>query len=192
MDTRSEKQKMLDGDLYNASGEELTREREWVKDLCFDFNNTRPSDATRRSEILRELFGSVGADAEVVAPMYCDYGYNVSVGDAFFANHNTVLLDCAPITFGNNVFIGPNCGFYTAGHPIDAPTRNELLEFALPISVGDDVWFGAGVHVAPGVTIGSNVVIGMGSVVVKDIPDNVIAVGNPCRPVREISPDDRD
>ena len=113
------------------------------------------------------------------------------MGENFFANYNCVILDCAPVTFGDNVFIAPNCGFYTAGHPLDYPTRNALLEFAKPITVGDNVWFGGNVVVLPGVTIGSGSVIGAGSVVSRDIPENVLAVGNPCRPIRSINQEDR-
>lgn len=121
-----------------------------------------------------------------MAPFWCDYGYNIHIGRNFFANHNTIILDGGKVVFGDNVFIGPNCGFYTAGHPIDAESRNKGLEYAYPIVVGDNVWIGAGVHVMPGVTIGSNVVIVGGSIVVKDIPDNCIAVGNPCKVIRRI------
>ena len=108
------------------------------------------------------------------------------MGEDFYANHNLVILDCAPVTFGDHVFIAPNCGFYAAGHPLDAPTRNAALEYAKPITVGNDVWFGGNVVVLPGVTIGNNVVIGAGSVVVHDIPDGVVAVGNPCRPIKKV------
>ena len=113
------------------------------------------------------------------------------MGEYFFANYNCVILDCAPVTFGDNVFIASNCGFYTAGHPLDYPTRNALLEFAKPITVGDNLWIGGNVVVLPGVTIGSGSVIGAGSVVSRDIPENVLAVGNPCRPIRSINPEDR-
>ena len=114
------------------------------------------------------------------------------MGDNFFANHNLVILDCAKVIFGDNVFIGPNCGFYTAGHPQDSYRRNLGLEFALPIEIGNDVWIGGGVHVMPGVKIGNNVVIGGGSVVVHNIPDNSVAVGNPCKVIRQITKKDKD
>lgn len=117
-------------------------------------------------------------------PFWCDYGYNIELGEYFFSNHNLVILDGAKVTFGDNVFVAPNCGFYTAGHPVDAALRRQGIEYARPIRVGYDVWIGAGVHVMPGVTIGDNVVIGGGSVVVSDIPSNCVTVGNPCRPIR--------
>ena len=120
----------------------------------------------------------------------CDFGYNIEVGENFYANHGCVILDCAKVTFGDNVFIAPNCGFYTAGHPIDSKRRNAGLEYAHPITVGNNVWFGGGVQVMPGVTIGNNVVIGSGSVVTKDIPDNVVAAGNPCKVLRAITEED--
>ena len=125
----------------------------------------------------------------ITAPFWCDYGYHITLGENFYANHNLVILDVAKVTFGDHVFVAPNCGFYTAGHPIDFKRRNQGLEYAYPITVGSHVWFGAGVQVMPGVTIGDNVVIGAGSVVTKDIPANVVAVGNPCKILREISTD---
>ena len=120
-------------------------------------------------------------------PFHCDYGYNIEIGENFYANVNCVVLDEAKVKFGDNVFVAPNCGFYTAGHPIDAAERNKGLEYARPITVGDNVWIGAGVTVLPGVTIGDNCVIGAGSVVVKDIPANCIAVGNPCKVIKTIN-----
>lgn len=181
----TEKEKMLRQMLYDANYDaELVEERRQAKELCHDFNALRPSDEAGRQELLRRLLGKMGNACCIVAPFWCDYGYNIEVGDNFFANHNTVILDGGKVTFGNNVFVAPNCGFYTAGHPIDAKQRNAGLEYAYPITVGNDVWIGAGVQVLPGVNIGNNVVIGAGSVVTKDIPDNSVAVGNPCRVIR--------
>ena len=183
----TEKEKMLKQMLYDAAyDEELVRDREHAKELCYDFNQLRPSDVDGQKNLIKQLLGEICGNFEIIAPFYCDYGYNIEIGDNFFANHNTVILDCAKVTFGDNVFVAPNCGFYTAGHPIDPETRNKGLEYAYPITIGNNVWIGAGTHVMPGVTIGDNVVIGGGSVVVKDIPSNSVAVGNPCRVIREI------
>ena len=188
----TEKEKMQQQMLYDANYDtELIRERQVAKDLCYQFNQLRPSDETNQQQILSQLLGKKSDNCCILAPFWCDYGYNIEVGKNFFANHNTVILDGAKVTFGDNVFIAPNCGFYTAGHPINAERRNQGLEYAYPITVGDNVWIGAGVQVMPGVKIGSNVVIGGGSVVVKDIPDNVVAVGNPCHPIRPITEADK-
>lgn len=188
----TEKEKMQQQMLYDANYDtELIRERQVAKDLCYQFNQLRPSDETNQQQILSQLLGKKSDNCCILAPFWCDYGYNIEVGKNFFANHNTVILDGAKVTFGDNVFIAPNCSFYTAGHPIDAQRRNQGLEYAYPITVGDNVWIGAGVQVMPGVKIGSNVVIGGGSVVVKDIPDSVVAVGNPCHPIRPITESDK-
>lgn len=189
--TFSEREKMLAGLLYDANyNPELLEERNVAKDLCFEFNHTKPSDTATQTALIQKLIGKTGDNFTVVAPFWCDYGSNIEIGDNFFANHNCVILDGAKVTFGDNVFIAPDCGFYTAGHPLDAERRNQGLEYAKPITVGDNVWIGGGVKVMPGVTIGDNAVIGGGSVVTKDIPANVIAVGNPCRILREITPED--
>ena len=135
--------------------------------------------------------GTIKGSFAIIAPFWCDYGYNIEIGDNFFANYNCVILDAATVKFGDNVIITPNCGFYTAGHPLDSERRSKGLEYAYPITIGDNVWFGGGVQVMPGVTIGSDTVIGSGSVVTKDIPEGVVAVGNPCRVIREINDNDR-
>ena len=157
-----------------------------AKDLCFEYNNIKPSDTNKREELIKKLFGKTGKNITVQSNFQCDYGYNIQVGENFYMNHNCVILDGAKVEFGNNVFIAPNCGFYTAGHPIDYKMRNKGLEYAKPIRVGNNVWFGGNVVVLPGVTIGDNVVIGAGSIVNKDIPSNVVAVGNPCKVIKQI------
>ena len=178
--------------LYDANYDRaLLEERDKAKDLCHQYNQLRPSDRLGQQEVLKKLLGKTGENFILTAPFWCDYGYNIELGENFYANHNLVILDGAKVTFGDNVFIGPDCGFHTAGHPIDFERRNRGLEYAYSITVGDNVWIGAGVQVMPGVTIGSNVVIGGGSVVVKDIPGNCVAVGNPCRVLRPITEADR-
>ncbi len=136
--------------------------------------------------MLHSILGHIAGEILVEQPFYCDYGYNISVGDRFYANHNLVILDEAEVTFGDNVFVAPNCAFYTAGHPLDAVERNRGIEYARPITVGNNVWIGGNVCVLPGVTIGDNCVIGAGSVVVKDIPANSVAAGNPCKVIKTL------
>ena len=188
----TEKEKMLKQMLYDANyDKDLLVQRTKAKELCYDFNNLRPSDEKGQKEILKKLLGKTKNNFIVTAPFWCDYGYNIEVGENFYSNHNLVILDGGKVTFGDNVFIAPNCGFYTAGHPIDFERRNKGLEYAYPITVGNNVWIGAGVQVMPGVTIGDNVVIGGGSVVVKDIPSNSVAVGNPCKVIRAITEKDQ-
>lgn len=183
----SEKEKMLAGELYDANyNEELIKERIIAKDKCFEYNNLKPSNTEEREKILRSLIGNTKENFLIEQPFICDYGYNIKIGERFYSNHNLIILDANKVEFGDNVFIGPNCGFYTAGHPLDAESRNKGLEYAKPIKVGNNVWFGGNVIVLPGVTIGNNVVIGAGSIVTKDIPSNVIAVGNPCKAIKEI------
>lgn len=183
----TEKEKMLAGELYDANNdEELLRERDACHQLCYELNQTPPQKTEERLAIVKRLLGSAKGCATVVSPFVCDYGWNVSVGENFFINAGCVMLDEAPITFGDNVFIGPQCGFYTAIHPLDATRRNAGLECARPIAVGNNVWIGGHVTVLPGVSIGDGAVIGAGSVVTRDIPPRVVVVGNPCRVVREL------
>lgn len=182
---------MLAGLIYDANYDEaLIAERLACKELCRDYNDLRPRRTAEREALLRKILGESREGLLIEQPFYCDYGYNIRVGRNFYANFNLVILDEAPVTFGDNVFIAPNCGFYTAGHPLDPAERNKGLEYARPITVGDNVWIGAGVSVLPGVTIGDNCVIGAGSVVVRDIPSNSVAVGNPCRVIKKISTPD--
>ena len=183
----TEKEKRARGELYDANyDKELLKEMEKTKELCYEYNNLRPTEIEKKDEVIKKILGKTGKNIRIEPNFYCDYGYNIFVGDNFYMNYNCVILDGAKVEFGDNVFIGPNCGFYTAGHPIEIDLRNKGLEYAKPIKVGDNVWFGGNVVVLPGVTIGNNVTIGAGSVVTKDIPDNSVAYGNPCKKVRDI------
>lgn len=185
MDT--EKEKCMRGELYDANyDEELIAERLRCKEICHEYNHLMPSLIKEREGLIKHLFGKTGRRFLIEQPFYCDYGYNIEIGEDFYANVNCVILDGAKVRFGNNVFIAPNCGFYTAGHPLDAGRRNKGLEYARPITIGNNVWIGAQVCVLPGVTIGDNCVIGAGSVITKDIPPYSLAVGNPCRVIRKI------
>lgn len=151
----------------------------------------QPSDMETRENLLRQIFGKVGKNPYVEPNIFCGFGWNIEVGDNFFANNNCVFVDPGKIIFGDDVKIAPQCGFYTALHPLDPQQRKDNYEAAYPITVGNNVWFGGGVKVLPGVTIGDNAVIGAGSVVTKDIPANSLAVGNPCRVIREIRSEDK-
>lgn len=188
----TEKEKMQQGLLYDANyDEELLAVRAKCKDLCFAYNQIPPSQTRRQEELIRQLLGKTKEHFCITAPFWCDYGTNITIGDYFYTNHNCVILDGAKVTFGDYVFIAPDCVFSTAGHPLDTEQRNQGLEYAYPITVGDNVWFGASVTVLPGVTIGSNTVIGAGSLVNRDIPDGVVAVGNPCRVLRKTTEEDK-
>ncbi len=188
---KSEKEKMLAGLPYKAFGEELLNERQHAKELVFDFNHLRPSEVEKRNEILNQLLGKTQQNFFIEPPFRCDYGYNIELGNNFYSNYNLVILDCAKVTIGNNVLIGPNVGLYTAGHPVHFEKRNEEFEYAFPITIGNNVWIGGNVVINPGVTIGDNSLIGSGSVVTKDIPSNVIALGNPCKVHRKITDADK-
>lgn len=173
---------------YNPEYEAEIRK---CKDKCHAYNQLNPNDRETQSRILAELLGKMGREVIFTPPFWCDYGYNISVGDFFYSNHNLIITDGAKVTFGDHVFIGPNCCFTTAEHAIDPEQRKAGLEIAKPITVGNNVWFGAGSTVLAGVTIGDNSIIGAGSLVSRSIPANVIAVGVPCRVLRPIAEEDK-
>jgi len=182
--------KMISGQLYNPEDPELKAKRGRCRELCHQANQIPPLQSSAREAVLYKILGRPGRHFTIEPDFWCDYGENITFGDHFYANFNCVILDCAPISFVDHILIAPICGFYSASHPTDMQTRLTGLEYAKPITVGSHVWFGGNVTVLPGVTIGSNVVIGAGSVVIRDIPDNVVAVGNPCRPVKALDPPD--
>ena len=184
----NDREKMLSGELYDANyNEDLIKERYIAKDKCYEYNQLKPSSHIEKTKIIKDLFGKTGNTFTIEQPFMCDYGYNIEIGENFYANHNLIILDGNKVEFGDNVFIAPNCSFYTAGHPLDVERRNQGLEYAKPIKVGNNVWIGGNVVVLPGVTIGDNSVIGAGSIVNKDIPPNTVAVGNPCRVIKRIT-----
>ena len=188
--TESEKMKL--GLWHDANfDDELVQQRLIAEDLCFELNNTRPSKVEDRNAILNQLIPNLGNDCTILSPFITDYGCYCSIGHDTFINHNAYLMDGGGITIGHHCFIGPNCGMYTAIHPMLAEERNQGLEKALPIVIGDNCWIGADVTILLGVTIGSDTIIGAKSVVTKDIPDHVLALGNPCRVIRPITEDDR-
>lgn len=183
----TEKEKALQGLLYDANYDtEIVNDRRNAQIVLFEYNHTSPAQQKERTKIIKGLLAKTGENITIESPFACDYGYNIEVGENFFANVNLVILDGAKVRIGDNAFIAPNVGIYTAGHPLDAAQRNQGLEYARPITIGHNVWIGAGVSILPGVTIGDNTVIGAGSVVTKDIPSHVLAVGNPCKVIKAI------
>lgn len=183
----TEKERMTAGLPYSPLDDELRADMADCKKRLSRFNSLTMDKLDERTELLREILGKSGKFLYIEPPFFCDYGRNIFVGDNFYANYNFHVLDCAPVTIGDNVFIGPMVGIYTACHPIDAKIRNSGLEYAKPITIGNNVWIGGSTVINPGVTIGSNVVIGSGSVITHDIPDGVVAAGNPCKVLREIT-----
>ncbi len=182
----SEKEKMLAGELYDPLDPELVQARDRARDLCQDLNATRERDQEVRRDILRQLFGRGGDTVWMQPPFFCDYGSNILLGERVFFNFNCVVLDVCAVEIGDFTLFGPAVQIYTATHPMNAELRRRQ-EFAKPIKIGSDVWVGGGAIICPGVRIGSNSVIGAGSVVTRDIPDGVFAAGNPCRVIREIT-----
>ena len=175
---------MVSGREYDATHPYLLERLNATKDRIWEYNKLRPSMLKERNELLRGLLGKSDGDTFINQPFYCDYGSNIRVGRRFFANFNFTVLDEALVTIGDDCFIGPNVSIYTACHSTDPSERHSRREWAKPVTIGDNVWIGGSVTILPGVTIGSNVTIGAGSVVVKDIPDGCVAVGNPCRVVK--------
>lgn len=187
----TESEKMKAGLWYDANfDKELLAQRLEAEDLCYELNNIRPKETEKRNAILKKLIPNLEENCTILSPFVTDYGRYCKIGHDSFINHNAYLMDGGGITIGHHCFIGPNCGMYTAIHPLIAEERNEGLELALPIKIGNNCWIGADVTILPGVTIGDNTVIGAKSVVTKDIPDHVVAVGNPCRVVRPITEKD--
>ncbi len=172
---------------YNPQFEEIAK----CKDKCFEYNKLNPNDRQSQRKMLEEILGNMGKEVMITPPFWCNYGYNISVGDYFYSNHNMIVTDGARVSFGDNEFVAPNCCFTTAEHAIDPQQRKAGMEIAKPITIGNNVWIGAGSTILAGVTIGDNSVIGAGSVVTKSIPANVIAVGVPCKVKREITEEDK-
>ena len=186
------KERMLAGLPYKAWMDGLSRERLENKKKIYAFNHLEPDRFEEKEKLLKEILGKTGEYVNIEAPFHCDYGYNIEVGENFFANYNFTVLDVGKVRIGANAQIAPNVSIYTAGHPVHPDSRNSGYEYGIDITIGDNVWIGGNVCILPGVTVGDNVVIGAGSVVTKDIPDNVIAAGNPCRIIRAITEEDRD
>lgn len=183
----TEKELMLSGLPYSATDLQLLRELNATKDVIHRYNALLPSQEEEKRTILKSLLGHIGDEHICInQPFYCDYGKQISVGKRFFANFNFTVLDEAPVTIGDDCFIGPNVSIYTACHSTDPVQRNARKEWAEPVSIGNSVWIGGGAIILPGVTIGNGVTIGAGSVVTRDIPDNVVAAGNPCRIIKKL------
>ncbi len=184
---KSEKEKMIDGELYDPGDPQLIADRRRVRLLFKRFNDTTTEQREERLRLIQEIIPILGEKVWIEPPFYCDYGSNITLGERVYFNFNCVILDVAPVKIGSNVLFGPAVQIYTATHPLNAAERRTGLEFGLPIAIGDDVWVGGGAIICPGVKIGARTVIGAGSVVTKDIPADVLAVGNPCRILRTIN-----
>ena len=180
-----------DKGLPYISDRQVMEEQAETRKKLYRFNNTEPWKFDELASQVREILGSAGKNVSILPPFYCDYGHHIQVGDNFFANYGCTILDVSPEKIGNNVMFAPRVSIYAAGHPLHPAARNTGYEYGAPVTIGDNVWLGGNVIVAPGVTIGENTVVGAGSVVTKDIPANVIAAGNPCRVIREITEEDR-
>lgn len=188
----TELEKMKQGLWYDANfDKELLEQRTAAEEICFELNQTSPKNTEKREMLLKQLFPQMEEECTILSPVFADYGNYSRIGKGTFINHNAYFMDGGGITIGSHCFIGPNCGMYTAIHAYDTEERKKGMEKALPIRIGDDCWLGGNVTILPGVTIGSGTIIGAGSVVTKDIPENVIAVGNPCRVLRKVTEQDK-
>ena len=188
----NQKERMLQGLPYKAWLDGLAEERLENKRKIYQYNNLQPDAFEKQDMLIKQILGKTGDNIHIEAPFHCDYGYNIEVGENFYANYNLIILDVGKVIIGKNAQIAPSVSIYTAGHPIHPESRNSGYEYGIAVTIGDNVWIGGNVCIMPGVTIGRNVVIGAGSVVTKDIQDNVIAAGNPCRVIRPITLADRD
>lgn len=183
---KTEKEKMLSGEVFNVYDDELVAERKRARDLVEKFNALGETDPKQSEQLIRQLFGHVGNDCEVHAQFKCDYGYNIYVDDDFFANYDCVMLDVSPIRIGKHCLLGPRVQIYTVNHPLDPKLRrNGAYGQSKDVTLGDDVWIGGGAIICPGVTLGNNVIVGSGSVVTKSFGDNVVIAGNPARVIKE-------
>lgn len=183
---KTEKQKMIDGELYFASDAELVEERENARKLTRLYNQTFETEYERRTQIIKELFGATGEQLYIEPTFRCDYGYNIQIGENFYANFDCVILDVCEVRIGKNCFMAPGVHIYTAAHPINSIERISGIEFGKPVTIGDNCWIGGRAVINPGVTIGNNVVVASGAVVTKNVPDNVIVGGNPARIIKQI------
>lgn len=183
---KSEKEKMLNGELYNPTDPELLKDKLTARRLTRLYNQTLETEEDKRTELLKELFGSTGKSLSIEPTLRCDYGYNIHVGENFYANFDCVFLDVCEIRIGDNCFIAPGVHIYTATHPLNAEERVSGVEYGKPVKIGDNVWIGGNSVINPGVTIGNNVVIASGSVVTKDVPANVVVGGNPAKIIKQI------
>lgn len=187
----NQRERMLSELPYKAWEDGLEEERKESRKRVHRYNNLPPEAEKEKDALIREIFGKTGENIFVEAPFRCDYGTHIEAGNNFYANFNCVILDVAKVVIGENVMFAPNVAVYTAGHPVHPDSRNSGYEYGIGVTIGDNVWVGGNSVINPGVHIGNNVVIGSGSVVTKDIPDNAIAVGNPCRVIRYIMEEDR-
>ncbi len=186
------REKIKNGMLYVDVGEGLDEERRRCKELLYDYNNTRPNEEVKRKDLLKKLLGDMGEDIWIESPVHMAYGTNVHIGNHFYANFNLVIVDDIDVYIGENVMIAPNVTITPTGHPVDSDLRRPGTQFSIPVRIGNNVWIGSNVVILPGITIGDNSVIGAGSVVTHDIPENVVAVGNPCHLLRKINERDKE